>query len=208
MGRSAPAAAAPPTSACLDTGTLGLDLSGQLAHLRQARAALNAPGLPIAAEGEVRLDPADLEALLDADLTLVGSRSDQLFIDLRSRGHLWLRGDDRDLALSTEPVLVRLQGPLNRGGSFSIQYLPLALMGLLAPVPGGVARLAVIAGPLWPAGRGRPPQLELELALQDAGLRERTLQLDRGRIALENNRLALDWALRSGGASNSVDLKG
>jgi translocation and assembly module TamB len=192
----------------LDTGTLGLDLSGQLAQLRQARAALNAPVQPTGADGDVRLDPADLEALLDADLTLVGSRSDQLFIDLRSRGHLWLRGDDRDLALSKEPVLVRLQGPLNRGGSFSIQYLPLALMGLLAPVPEGLRGSLSLQGRYGLPGRGRPPQLELELALQDAGLRDRTLQLDRGRIALENNRLALDWALRSGGASNSVDLKG
>ncbi|MFM2122642.1 MAG: hypothetical protein RLZZ589_1079, partial [Cyanobacteriota bacterium] len=200
----------------LDTGTLGLDLTRQLAQLRQARAAITAQGRsssPAAAAAadaaqEVRLNPADLEAVLDADLTLVGSRSDQLFIDLRSRGHLWLRGDDRDLALSKEPVLVRLQGPLNRSGTFSIQYLPLALMGLLAPVPEGLRGSLSLQGRYGLPGRRRPPQLELELALQDAGLQDRPLQLDRGRIALENNRLQLDWALRSGGASNSVDLRG
>ena len=196
----------------LDTGTLGLDLSRQLDELRQARAAITAQhklGGPAAdSDQEVRLNPADLEAVLDADLTLVGSRSDQLFIDLRSRGHLWLQGNDRDLVLSKEPVMVRLQGPLNRSGTFSIQYLPLALMALFAPVPEGLRGSLSLQGRYGLPGLRRQPQLELDLALQGAALQDRPLQLDRGRIALENNRLQLDWALRSGGASNSVDLKG
>ena len=192
----------------LDSGTLGADLSRQLAALRQARSDLAVANTPVTPSAGVSLNPADLEALIDADLTLVGSRSDQLYIDLRSRGHLWLRGDDQDLALSNEPVLVRLQGPLNRSGSFSIQYLPLALMALLAPVPEGLRGSLSLQGRYGLGDRRRPPQLELDLALQDAGLQDRPLQLDRGRIALENNRLRLDWSLRSGGASNSVDLKG
>ena len=192
----------------LDTGTLGLDLSRQLAALRQARSDLALANQPVTAAAGAPLNPADLEAVLDADLTLVGSRNDQLYIDLRSRGHLWLRGDDADLALSKEPVLVRLQGPLNRSGSFSIQYLPLALMALVAPVPEGLRGSLSVQGRYGLGGRRRPPQLELELALQDAGLQDRPLQLDRGRIALDNNRLRLDWALRSGGASNSIDLRG
>ena len=191
----------------LQSGTLGASLSQQLAALEQARLRLGQvmQQQPASPSG---FDPAALEGVVDADLTLVGSRRDQLHIDLSAQGHLWLRGDDRDLALSEQPVLVRLRGPLAEGGSFSIQHLPLALLALLAPVPEGLRGGLAVQGRFALAGARRRPELELELALQDAGLQDQPLRLERGRIELQANTLRLDWSLRSGSASNSIDLKG
>ena len=191
----------------LQSGTLGASLSQQLVALQQARLRL-AQSLQQQPMPQAGFDPAFLEGVVDADLTLVGGRRDQLYLDLSSRGHLWLRGDDRDLALSEQPVLARLRGPLAQGGSFSIQNLPLALLALFAPVPEGLRGGLAVQGRFALAGARRRPELELELALQDAGLQDQPLRLERGRIVLQGETLRLDWALRSGMASNSIDLKG
>jgi translocation and assembly module TamB len=201
----------PPRGSARDLGTLVIDtlggsLTDQLAALEAAKARLaselalqNAPGR--------RLDLVDLEGLVDADLTLQGARADRLFLDLSARGHLWLQRDDRDLALGAQPFTARIEGPLRQGGgSFSFEHLPLSLLALLSPVP------ASLRGGLMAQGRyrlgGAHPELEASLGLQQAQLEGRPLNLERGLVRLEPQAIAVDWSLRSGGAANSLDLRG
>jgi translocation and assembly module TamB len=184
--------------------TLGGSLSDQLAALALARERLAAAATPSPGE---RPRPDDLEGQLDADLTLVGPSLERLHIDLTTRGHLWLRREDRDVALSAEPVVARLQGPLRQGaGSFSLQNLPLSLLALLTPVPAGL-RGGLSAQGSYRLG-GKRPELEAVLALQQASLRGESLALERGLVRLESEAIALDWSLRGGKASNSLELRG
>ena len=201
----------PPPGAARDLGTLMIDtlggsLSDQLVALETARARLAAAMAVRNAPGR-RLDLADLEGLVDADLTLQGPRADRLVLNLAARGHLWLQREDRDLALGAEPFTARLQGPLRQGGgSFSLEHLPLSLLALLSPVP------ASLRGGLMAQGRyqlgGARPELEASLGLQQAELQGRPLSLERGLVRLEPQAIAVDWSLRSGGAANSLDLRG
>ncbi|MFZ9606805.1 MAG: translocation/assembly module TamB domain-containing protein, partial [Vulcanococcus sp.] len=161
-----------------------------------------------AAEGGARASLQDLQGLVDADLTLVGTRPERLFIDLAGRGHLWLRGVDRDQALTDRPLQVRLKGPLNEGGTFDVQQVPLALLALFAPVPDGLAGAASAQGRYRLARAGRRPELELDLSLEGASLASQPLQLERGEVRLQGDLLKLDWQLRSGGSAEVVDLKG
>ena len=150
----------------------------------------------------------DLQGLMDADLTLVGPRPDRLFIDLAARGHLWLKGVDRDQALTEQPLQLRLKGPLSDGGSFDLQQVPLALLALFAPVPDGLrGSLAAQGRYSLPRGRRRT-EMELNLSLQDASLASQPLQLERGAVSLQGDLLTLDWLLRSGRSAEAVDLKG
>ena len=201
----------PPPGAARDLGslvidTLGGSLSDQLAALQAAKARLAAAVALQNAPGR-RLDLADLEGLMDADLTLQGPNPDRLVLDLAARGHLWLQRDDRDLALGAAPFTARLQGPLRQGGgSFSLEHLPLSLLALLSPVP------ASLRGGLMAQGRyrlgGAHPELEASLGLQQAELQGRPLSLERGLVRLEPQAIAVDWSLRSSGAANSLDLRG
>jgi len=186
---------------------LGLSLDEQLLLLQQAHQQLE---LSRQNRNALRnnLDPADLQGLMNADLTLVGSRLDRLSLDLAAAGHLWLRGDDRDQALTAAPLRLTLRGPLGGGGRFSIEHLPLALLALVAPVPEGLRGGLGAAGRVQFGGRGRRPELELSLALQDAELAGQPLRLERGDLALQRDTLSIDWSLRSDGAANAVDLKG
>ena len=186
--------------------TLGTSLSHQLAALALAKQRLNSLVLP-GASSRQELDLADLQALVDADLTLGGPNPARLTIDLEVRGHLWLRDQTMDRALGEEPFIARLQGPLQDGhGRFSFNHLPLALLALAGPLP------ASLAGGLAASGRyrlgGPKPLLQTELLLENGRLGDQPLALERGSLALTNQALALDLSLRSQGASNSVDLKG
>ena len=192
----------------LSIDTLGLSISEQLAELNQARRLL-AQRLKRESRPNRSFDPADLRGLLNADITLTGPQLDQLSLDLQADGHLWLRGDDRDQALSSQPLQLSLRGPLGGSGTFSIEHLPLALLALFAPVPEGLrGGLAASGRYVLPAGRRRRPELQVELALQDAALGDQQLQLERGDLALEGDALSLDWSLRSSGAQNGIDLRG
>jgi len=186
--------------------TLGTSLSHQLAALALAKQRLNSLVLP-GASSRQELALADLQALVDADLTLGGPNPARLTIDLEVRGHLWLRDQTMDRALGEEPFIARLQGPLQDGhGRFSFNHLPLALLALAGPLP------ASLAGGLAASGRyrlgGAKPLLQTELLLENGRLGDQPLALERGSLALTNQALALDLSLRSQGASNSVDLKG
>ena len=192
----------------LSIDTLGLNINDQLAALDQARRVL-AQRFQRENRANRGFDPADLQGLLNADLTLTGPQLDQLSLDLVADGHLWLRGDDRDQALSTQPLQVTVRGPLGGAGSFSIEHLPLALLALFAPVPDGLRGGLAATGRYVLPGRGRrQPELQVELALQDAALGDQGLELERGDLALEDDSLSLDWSLRSSGAENGIDLRG
>ena len=186
--------------------TLGASLSEQLAALALAKQRLNSLVLPgITSRQELAL--ANLQALVDADLTLSGPSPARLAIDLEARGHLWLREQTMDRALGEEPFIARLQGPLQQGqGRFSFSHLPLALLALIGPVP------APLTGGLAASGRyrlgGPRPLLWADLLLENGRLGDQPLALERGSLALKDQALALDFSLRSQGASNSVDLKG
>ena len=187
--------------------TLGFSLDEQLAALRQAQLQLQA-ALTRSRTTAERLDPRNLEGLVNADLTLRGPAISSLSLDLEASGHLWLRGDDRDQALTSQPVQLVLRGPLGGGTSFTVEQLPLALLALFTNVPDGL-RGGLAAKGRFQVGDGRRrPALEMALALQEAALGTQSLTLERGELSLANDTLNLDWSLRSDGADNSIDLKG
>ncbi|MEB3255181.1 MAG: translocation/assembly module TamB domain-containing protein [Synechococcaceae cyanobacterium] len=160
---------------------------------------------------EARIDRRELmsrlQSRIDAELVLTGSDLRSARADLSARGHLWLRQQDRDQALASRPVELRLQGGLLRGeGEFDLSGLSLALLALLVPLPES------LRGSLAARGRyslgGPRPELVLDLALQDTRLGDRMLALERGRLALEGEGVRADLALQAEGAENSLDLAG
>ena len=204
---------APPRGRATDLGSLameGLDrlgLDGQLAALTQAQAQLSALSRNGSEGGTERHDPADLQGRLDADLTLVGARPDRLSIDLEARGQLWWRGERVDQPLSAEPLSVQLRGPLWLGrGGFSLQNIPLALLALLTPVPEGLRGNLTAKGRYGLLREG--PQIDADLSLEQGSLRDAPLVLERGQLALRQQALDLDLALRGGQAANGLELRG
>jgi translocation and assembly module TamB len=186
--------------------TLGTSLSDQLAALALAKQHLNSLVLP-GASSHRELPLANLQALVDADVTLGGPSLARLAIDLEVRGHLWLRDQTMDRALGDDPFIAKLQGPLQNGqGRFSFKHLPLALLALAGPLP------ASFSGGLAASGSyrlgGPRPLLWSELVLDNGRLGDQPLALERGSLELQNQAIALDLSLRSQGASNGVDLKG
>ena len=201
----------PPRGRARDLGSLAIDtLGGSLQDQLQALAAAQqqlASRVVLARERSPRPQLHDLQALVDANLTLTGPSPDRLHLDLSARGHLWLEREDRDQVLASEPLRVRLEGPLGQGGGrFSFDHLPLALLAMLTPVPEG------LRGGLSAQGRyrlgGASPELEATLALQQASLNGQALSLERGALALDGEALEVDWSLRSAGASSDVEFKG
>ncbi|NDD46682.1 MAG: DUF490 domain-containing protein, partial [Synechococcaceae bacterium WB9_4xB_025] len=197
-----------PSGRAFDLGTLvfntqGLSLADQLTALAQAQRQRQR-----AQSAQTKAALQDLRGVLDADFTLRGPSADRLFVDLAARGHLWLQGTDRDLALTDQPTVVRLHGPLNQGGEFELAHLPLALLALVAPVPEGLRGSLSSRGSYRLGGPKQRPAFELNLALQNASLNGERLALERGEVTLQNNQLALDWVLRGGGSSEVVDVRG
>jgi len=185
--------------------TLGASLDAQIQALQeaQARLAIERP----AKSNDGRIPLTDLEGLMDADLSVKGATPASLRIDLAARGHLWLRGDDRDTALRLEPFVAEVQGPLGSGdGSFSFAGLPLGFLALLTPVPAGL-RGAVRGSGNWRIGEGLPT-LDLDLALEQATLAGQPLNLRRGRLSLDGRVLDVDLSLQGGQSKNTVDLAG
>ena len=186
--------------------TLGGSIDDQLTALNRAHQ------LVVQQRREQResLSTADrlerLAARFDLDAELSGPRLADTQLDLNLRGHVWLPGEDRDVALSAQPLEVSLQGPVRMGsGSLAVQGLPLALLALLTPVP------EELRGTLATRGRyrlGPQPELVLDLALEDAGFGTTDLSLERGGISLEGDALTLDLALRAADANSGIDLAG
>jgi len=188
--------------------TLGASLQQQLEALALAQARLAASGRNSAnPSGTLQERLQLLQTRLDADVTLKGPSLQKANLDLAAQGHLWVRSDQQDQALSQEPFAVRLKGPVVQGrGSFDLRQLPLSLLALLTPVPGNLRGALTLAGRY---GLGRStPELNLQLGLDDAQLGEQSLSLSRGTVVLKGQTLSLDLALQAGGASSSVDLAG
>ncbi|MCP9928072.1 translocation/assembly module TamB domain-containing protein [Cyanobium sp. CH-040] len=194
-----------------DLGTLLIDtfggsLDGQLLALNQARARLR----QALVDQRERLTPAErlerVAARFDLEAELRGPRLADTHIDASLEGHLWFPGQDRDEALTGEPLRATLQGPVRLGsGSFGLSGVPLSLLALFTPLP------ADLRGTLASRGRYRlaaQPELALELALTDAGLGETGLLLERGRLELVENTMQVDLALRADGAASGIELAG
>lgn len=189
----------------LMTDTLGRSLDEQLQALARARATVAAAEQR--RRGRQRRDLDDLRGILDADLRLRGPRLDALQLQAQARAHLWHEGEDRDRVLQLQPLTLSVDGPLGAGaGDFRFAGLPLGLLALLTPVPEGL-RGSLQGQGRWRSGPG-PLDLQADLALADASLRERALRLERGQLVLRGGRLSVDLALRSEGASSSIDLSG
>ena len=95
---------------------------------------------------------------------------------LGARGHLCLRGGDRDTARQLEPFVDEVNGPLGAcDGAFSFAGLALGFLALLTLVPDGL-RGALRGTGSWRIGDGLPT-LKLDLALQHATLAGQSLNL-------------------------------
>lgn len=194
-----------------DLGTLAIDTFGgslqeQLAALDIARARVASVEAKLGGRRR-RLGILALRGLVDADLTIRGPSIRQLSLDLAAKGHLWLEGDDRDLALGLEPFVARLEGPLGGGaGSFSFDHLPLSLLVLATPVPAELQGAVSLRG-RYRLGSGSP-SFGIDLALEKAVYRGQPLSLDRGHLELARGLIQVDLSLHAGEARNSVDLVG
>ena len=202
----------PPPGSAADLGTLLIDQLGPSLDAQLQALAGAHQHLALAREArQQRLTPlqrlARVGALVDGELALQGPRLSQARAELQARAQLWQPDSGRDIPLGNGPVQLQFTGPLRLGqGSFSLDALPLALIGLLTPVPRELRGNLQVRG-RYRLGNGRP-ELALDLGLVEAGLAQTALSLERGRIVLRDDSLALDLALRAAGANSSVDLAG
>ncbi len=185
--------------------TFGGSLDGQLRALRDAQLAIN----------EARRDrrekeafhPEDLRGQVDAVIDLQGPNLTRLDVDLKARGHLWIDGQDEDIALQVKPFIAELKGPLQGGeGHFSLAHLPFSLLALVAPVPSALQGALGLKGS-YQFDKGAP-QLTTELVLEEARVGQEPIVLDRGQVRFVNNNLQLDLALRAEGAEEPLTLIG
>ena len=184
--------------------TFGGGLDGQLLALERSRQAL----VDFAA---ANLDQGfsidDLDGRLDADLVLEGPSVDQLSLDLKAKGHLWLTTDNSDRVLQLEPLVATVQGPLRRGkGRFSLEHLPVGLLALVVPVPASLRGAGGLRGRYQFSDQG--PQLETQLVLEQVALGETSLVLERDSLRLDATGLALDLALKSNDSSHPITIAG
>jgi len=201
-----------PSGRASDIGLLVIDSLGKTLQQQLALLASAKQGVAAALQQDQfsRTPLQRLEAIggqIDADLSLAGPSLAAARADLAAKAHLWITTQDRDSTLTEQPIVVSFQGPLSQGdGHFSISSLPLSLIALLTPVPVGL-RGSLQAEGLYGLGRRRP-QFSLTLGLSDARLGSTDLDLQRGSVILQGNRLVLDLALHGAGVKNTLDLAG
>ena len=185
--------------------TFGGSLDGQLKALALSRQALLEYERDHPQKG---IDPADLRGRVDGTAILNGPDLASLTLDLQARGHLWLDGADRDLALQLEPFVASIQGPLNSGeGRFQLLHLPFSLLALFGPLPSSLRGGVGLTGRYRLDERGGP-RIDAELALEQAALGESELRLERRSIVLDGDALNLDLALRASNASEPITIVG
>lgn len=203
-----PLAGEPPGRAA-DLGRLVIDtfgggLDGQLRALQRSRQALVDDAL---ANPDRGLSVDDLDGRLDADLTVAGPGLDQLNLDLKVKGHLWLTTEDSDRVLQLEPFVASIQGPLRGGeGKFSLEHLPVGLLALFVPVPASLRGAGGVRGRYAFGEAG--PQIEAELLFEQVALGETDLSLQRDSLRFDASGLSLDLALKSSGSSHPITLVG
>lgn len=204
--------AAEPSGVARDLGalmidTLGRSITDQLQALITAQDSLRQRQLAAAREGRA-LRLSDLQSRVDADLTLSTPRPEQLWVDLTARAHLWLPQDDQDTALTLEPLVARIRGPLSDGGgTFSFDRLPLSLLALLTPIPASLRGFLGMQG-RYRLGSGLP-DVSADLSLQQAVVGDTPLSFSRARIRLDRQALwQLDGSLQATGRPGSLDLQG
>ena len=185
--------------------TFGGSLDGQLKALALSRQALLEYERDHPQKG---IEPADLSGRVDGTAILNGPDLASLTLDLQARGHLWLDGADRDLALQLEPFVASIQGPLKSGeGRFRLLHLPFSLLALFGPLPSSLRGGVGLTGRYRLDERGGP-RIDAELALEQAALGESELRLERRSIVLNRDALNLDLALRASNASESITIVG
>lgn len=185
--------------------TFGGVVDGQLKALAQAHAAIGAFEKQNRKSRPIHLE--DLRGQVDAVVDLQGPSFNRMEIDLKARGHLWTEGQDEDLALMVKPFVATMRGPLQGGeGEFSLLHLPFSLLALVAPLPPALRGSIGMQG-TYSLVQDRK-DLSAELLLEDASLGNESLVFDRGRVALIDNRLNLDLALRSSSTKEPVTLTG
>ena len=185
--------------------TFGGSLDGQLRALRGSQLALADARRLRRQKGAFH--PEDLRGQVDAVVDVQGPNLNSLDVDLTARGHLWIDGENEDIALQVKPFIAELKGPLQAGeGSFSLAHLPFSLLALVAPVP------SALQGALGLSGRYRlgegAPVLTTELVLEEARVGQEPIALDRGQVLLSNETLQLDFALRAEGANEPLTVIG
>ena len=120
--------------------TFGGSLDGQLRALRGSQLALADARRDRREKKEFH--PEDLRGQVDAVVDVQGPSFNRLEVDLTARGHLWIDGEDEDLALQVKPFIAELKGPLHAGeGSFSLAHLPFSL-----PCTGGTCATSLTRG--------------------------------------------------------------
>ncbi len=185
--------------------TFGGSLDGQLKALRRSQLAI-ADARRDRREKEA-FHPEDLRGQVDAVVDLQGPSLKRLEVDLTARGHLWIDGDDEDIALQVKPFIAEIKGPLQSGqGSFSLVHLPFSLLALVAPVPPALQGALGLTGS-YRLGEGAPV-LTTELVLEKARVGQVPIALDRGQILLSNETVQLDLALRAEGADEPLTVIG
>ena len=185
--------------------TFGGSLDGQLSALRGSQLAI-ADARRDRREKEA-FHPEDLRGQVDAVVDLQGPNLKSLDVDLTARGHLWIDGEDEDIALQVEPFIAELKGPLSSGeGGFSLVHLPFSLLALVAPVPPALQGALGLNGS-YRLGEGGP-LLTTELVLEEARVGQESIELDRGQVLLANETLQLDLALRAEGADEPLTVIG
>ena len=140
-------------------------MDAQLEALRQAQERLAQGPDQDATDASL----ADVEGLVDADLTVQGPSPELLQLELAARGHLWLRGMIAIRLCSLSRLLPKSKGPWLGNGSFSFAGLPLGFMALLTPVPAGL-RGALRGTGQWQIGLGLP-SFSIDLGLDNGDLR-------------------------------------
>ncbi|MDA7685214.1 translocation/assembly module TamB domain-containing protein [bacterium] len=185
--------------------TFGGSLDGQLRALKGSQLAI-ADALRLRREKEA-FHPEDLRGQVDAVVDIQGPSLNRLDLDLTARGHLWIDGDDKDIALQVKPFIAELKGPLQAGkGSFSLAHLPFSLLALVAPVPPALQGALGLSG-RYRLGEGEPV-LTTELVLEEARVGQEPIALDRGQVLFANETLQLDLALRAEGAEEPLTVIG
>ncbi len=185
--------------------TFGGSLDGQLRALRDAQWAIrDARRNKREAES---FHPEDLRGQVDAVLDLQGPSLNRLDVELTARGHLWIEGQDEDIALQIKPFIAEIKGPLQSGeGSFSLAHLPFSLLALVAPVPSALQGALGLKGS-YRLNNGLS-KLTTDLVLEGARVGQKPIVLDRGQVLFADETLQLDLALRAEGAEEPLTVIG